>query len=163
QGAHAVQVANSAGQSRRAPTAPSAADQAAAAASVDAEGADSPATPVGAQTVSVKTSFRGLTDANNISAIGVTLQPSDQALAVNKTNNPNGAYFIYQFDYKRTMNGQSTFADFPTFGYDNIGFYIGTNQFNRLSAGATFEGSTVAGCNKSLMKAGKPTTCVLFS
>lgn len=73
-------------------------------------------------------------------------------VAVSQTTNPAGPYFIFAFN-SAFFGG---WADYPTFGFDNNGIYLGTNQF---SAAGAFLGSVFGACNKFQMAAGATPAC----
>lgn len=52
-------------------------------------------------------------------------------IAATQTNNPLGAWWIYQFTY----GGADEFGDYPTLGYDNQGIYTCGNTFSISTGG----------------------------
>jgi hypothetical protein len=61
-------------------------------------------------------------------------------VAVSQTSNPNGAYFVYNFDMSLATTNA---ADYTQIGFDPRAFYFGGNMFNEIF-----------GANKSSMMAG---------
>ena len=62
----------------------------------------------------------------------VYFSPPDSFLtiAVSDDDDPNGIWYKYRTDGVYQSGGQNNFADYPTFGYDQQGYYIGGNLFS---------------------------------
>jgi hypothetical protein len=84
--------------------------------------------------------------------------PSHEDLAVSKTSDPTGDYWLYQFD---TTNGDGTlanhpgcpcFGDQPLIGADQYGFYVSTNEYPINGPG--FNGSQLYAMNKASLESG---------
>jgi uncharacterized repeat protein (TIGR01451 family) len=74
----------------------------------------------------------------NFPGAAVIAPPFDQCIAISKTPDPTGAYFLYDFTYSNTI-----FNDYPHFGVWPDAYYMSVNQFDGidpdhpfLSAGA---------------------------
>ena len=79
-------------------------------------------------------------------------------VAVSKTNNPTGAWWVYSFDMS---HGSGNAADYTQAGFDASGFYFAGNMFN--AAGTAYIGSTYSGAPKRLMESGSSFTWYYFS
>ena len=79
-------------------------------------------------------------------------------IAVSKTDNPAGEYWLYSVD-GNPFNGQADlFFDYPHLGVGQKGLYLEGNMF----AGDTFQRSHVIGLDKAKMYAGAPYTSAAF-
>lgn len=95
---------------------------------------------------------------------GAFTAPSSILIAVSKTSNPVGAYFLYSFD---TTDGDGTvpghphcpcFGDQPLIGADANGFYVSTNEFPINGPG--FNGSQIYAISKARLVAGTASTVI---
>jgi hypothetical protein len=93
---------------------------------------------------------------------------SSVLIAVSKTSDPTGQWFIYTLD--TTNNGTNgtpshpgcpCFGDQPLIGADRNGFYVSTNEFPIFNAG--FNGAQVYAISKSALAAGTLPPVVLLS
>ncbi len=96
---------------------------------------------------------------------GGFLNHAHTLIAVSKSNNPTGAWYLYSLDStddgtNGTPNnpGCPCFGDQPLSGLDANGFYITTNEFS--IAGSAFNGAQVYAMSKWALAAGKPSTVV---
>jgi hypothetical protein len=70
-------------------------------------------------------------------------------VAVSKTSNPTGGWWVYAFDMSL---GSGNAADYTQAGFDSTGFYWSGNMFN--AAGTAYIGSNIFGAPKRLMESG---------
>ncbi len=105
-------------------------------------------------------------------ATGNFLGHSEIELAVSKTSDPTGDYFLYKLNVTNNQlpdaeipfhPGCPCFGDQPLIGADKYGFYITTNEFPILVAG--FNGAQVYAMSKAKLVAGtfQPAAVVSFS
>jgi hypothetical protein len=78
-------------------------------------------------------------------------------VGVSQTSNPNGAWFIYNFNMAL---GTTNAADYTQIGFDAQAFYFGGNMFNQ--SGTTYEYDEIFGATKSTMMAGGAVTAFGF-
>ncbi len=78
-----------------------------------------------------------------------------QCIAISKTPDPTGQYFIYDF-----MMPNNKFNDYPKFGVWPDGYYMTNNQFNQ--AGTAFLGAGVFAYDRAKMLAGDPTATFIY-
>lgn len=78
-----------------------------------------------------------------------------ELIAISKTPDPAGAYYIYDF-----MMPNIKFNDYPKLGVWPDGYYMSDNQFNQ--AGTAFLGAGVFGFNRAKMLAGDPTANFIY-
>src|SRR6266404_3549487 len=97
------------------------------------------------------------TDSNT----GAFLGHSEIEIAVSKTSDPTGDYFLYKLDVTNSQlpypeaalhPGSPCFGDQPLIGADQFGFYITTNEFPIFVAG--FNGAQVYAMSKAALVAG---------
>jgi hypothetical protein len=97
-------------------------------------------------------------------ATGADANHSSVLIAVSKTSDPTGSYFLYSFD---TSDGTGTdplhpqcpcFGDQPLIGADAFGFYVSTNEFS--IHGASFNGAQIYALSKDKLEAGTLGTVV---
>jgi len=81
--------------------------------------------------------------------------PNHQVIAVSKTGDPTGAYYLYDF---RMPNLK--FNDYPKFGVWPDGYYMTDNQFNQ--AGGAFLAAGAFAFDRSKMLAGDPTASYVY-
>jgi hypothetical protein len=86
-------------------------------------------------------------------------------IAVSKTNNPTGSWFIFSLDvtfdadFPADCTLLGCFGDQPLIGADSNGFFISTNSFSPFA----FEGAQLYALSKAQLVAGGPLTAVHIS
>jgi subtilisin-like proprotein convertase family protein len=90
-----------------------------------------------------------------ISQFCVSVAPSHQLIAVSKTGDPTGAYYLYDF-----VMPNNKFNDYPHFGVWPDGYYMTNNQFNQ--AGTAFQGAGMYAFDRAKMLAGNPTAGYIY-
>ena len=83
-----------------------------------------------------------------------TAAPYHECIAVSKTGDPTGAYYLYDF-----ITPGNEFPDYPHFGVWPDGFYMMVHQFTN---GGTFNGTGVYSFNRVKMLAGDPTAGYIY-
>jgi len=83
-----------------------------------------------------------------------TTPPYHEAIAISKTGDPTGAYFLYDF----VLPGNE-FPDYPKFGVWPDGYYMSTNQF---LMGGGFDGVGVFSFDRKKMLVGDPTAGLIY-
>jgi len=78
-----------------------------------------------------------------------------QVIAVSKTPDPSGAWFLYDFKMPNVK-----FNDYPKFGVWTDAYYMTDNQFNQ--AGTAFLGAGVFAFDRAKMLAGNPTAGYIY-
>jgi subtilisin-like proprotein convertase family protein len=78
-----------------------------------------------------------------------------QLIAISKTNDPTGAYYLYDF-----MMPNNKFNDYPHFGVWSDAYLMTDNQFNQ--AGTQFLGAGVFAFDRAKMIAGDPTATYIY-
>ena len=78
-----------------------------------------------------------------------------QCVAISKTPDPTGQYFIYDF-----VMPNNKFNDYPKFGVWPDGYYMTNNQFNQ--AGTAFLGTGVFAYDRAKMLAGDPSATFIY-
>ncbi len=88
---------------------------------------------------------------------------SHQLLAVSKTGDPTGAWWLYQWETTNDSGSSNCpcFGDQPLIGADANGFYITTNEFPIFNNG--FNGANVYALSKSTLASGTATSAVFFN
>ena len=81
---------------------------------------------------------------------GTGTPPYHQLIAVSKTPDPLGVYYLYDFI---VSDGNNEFNDYPHFGVWPDGYYMSTNQFLN---GGSFDGGGVFAFDRVKMLAGDP-------
>ena len=84
-----------------------------------------------------------------------TAVPNHQLIAISKTADPTGAYFLYDF-----VMPNDKFNDYPKFGIWPDGYYMSDNQFNQ--AGNNFLGGGYFVFNRAKMLAGDATANYIY-
>jgi hypothetical protein len=87
---------------------------------------------------------------------GTGTPPYHQLIAISKTPDPLGAYYLYDFI---VSNGNNQLNDYPHFGVWPDGYYMSTNQ---LLNGATFDGAGVFAFDRVKMLAGDPSAGFIY-
>ncbi|HYV05393.1 MAG TPA: carboxypeptidase regulatory-like domain-containing protein, partial [Blastocatellia bacterium] len=85
---------------------------------------------------------------------GQTTPPYHEAIAISKTGDPTGAYYLYDF----VLPGNE-FPDYPHFGVWPDGYYMTTNQF---LLGGSFDGVGVFAFDRNKMLVGDPTAGLIY-
>lgn len=75
-------------------------------------------------------------------------------LAVSDDDDPNGVWFKYRTDAAYLVNGTANFADYPTLGYDENGYYITGNLFG--ISDFSFRGISYRTIEKTPLLSGQP-------
>ncbi len=88
----------------------------------------------------------------NFDSFGNPLAPFYQCIAISKTGDPTGAYYLYAFLWGNLLN------DYAKLGVWSDGYYMTANQFN----GNTFEGVGVAAFERAKMLVGDPTARMIY-
>jgi hypothetical protein len=83
-----------------------------------------------------------------------TAPPYHECIAISKTPDPTGSYFLYDFVLPGTE-----FPDYPKLGVWPDGYYMTTNQFNN---GGPFDGGGVFSFQRSKMLVGDPTAIAIY-
>jgi subtilisin-like proprotein convertase family protein len=97
-----------------------------------------------------------LADRWMISQFSTTANPnSHQCIAVSKTGDPAGQYYVYDFAMPNNK-----FNDYPHFGVYPDAYYMTDNQFNQ--AGTAFLGAGVFAFNRQKLIAGDPTANFIY-
>jgi len=78
-----------------------------------------------------------------------------ECIAISQTNDPTGAYYLYDFAYSTTK-----FNDYPHFGVWTDAYYMGVNQFE--APALSFAGSGVVAYEREKMLAGQPAQQVII-
>jgi hypothetical protein len=78
--------------------------------------------------------------------------PSHQCVALSRTGDPTGSYFLYDFPMPN-----SKFNDYPKFGVWPDAYYMSDNQFN-----PNFQGAGVFAFERAKMLAGDPTASYIY-
>ncbi len=89
----------------------------------------------------------------NVDQIGNPIPPSTECIAISKTPDPTGAYFVYAFQIPNDL-----FGDFPKLAVWPDAYYMTTNDFD----GSSFIGVGVFAFDRSKMLAGDPTANMIF-
>jgi hypothetical protein len=89
----------------------------------------------------------------NFPGTAVILPPFDECIAISKTPDPTGEYFLYDFRYSETI-----FNDYPKFGVWPDAYYMSVNQFEVLAGGLVVEFHSAGACayERERMLAGDP-------
>ncbi|HVF50625.1 MAG TPA: proprotein convertase P-domain-containing protein [Pyrinomonadaceae bacterium] len=97
-----------------------------------------------------------LADRWMISQFATIANPNNhQCIAVSKTGDPTGQYFVYDFQMPNNK-----FNDYPHFGIYPDAYYMTDNQFNQ--AGTAFQGGGVFAFNRRKMLVGDPTANFIY-
>jgi uncharacterized repeat protein (TIGR01451 family) len=83
-----------------------------------------------------------------------TEPPYHECIAISKTSDPAGAYYLYDFLVPTVQ-----FNDYPKLGVWPDGYYMTANQFNR---GLAFDGTGAFAFNRRKMLMGDPTANVIY-
>jgi len=87
-----------------------------------------------------------------------TAAPYHQCIAISKTPDPTGAYFLYDFITGGTTGGNE-FPDYPHLGVWPDGYYMMVHQF---TLGGPFNGTGAYSFNRAKMLAGDPTANYIY-
>ena len=81
--------------------------------------------------------------------------PRHQLLAVSKTPDPTGSYYLYDFEMPNTK-----YNDYPKFGVWPDGYYMTDNQFDKV--GVSFRGVGYLAFDRTKMLRGDPTASYVY-
>ncbi|MFN2529825.1 MAG: proprotein convertase P-domain-containing protein [Pyrinomonadaceae bacterium] len=87
--------------------------------------------------------------------VAVANPNNHQLIAISKTPDPTGAYYLYDF-----MMPNNKFNDYPKFGIWPDAYYMTDNQFNQ--AGTQFLGAGVFAFDRAKMISGDPTASFVY-
>src|ERR1051326_134774 len=87
-----------------------------------------------------------------------TAAPYHQCIAISKTADPSGAYYLYDFITGGTTGGNE-FPDYPHLGVWPDGYYMMVHQF---TLGGPFNGTGVYSFNRAKMLVGDPTANYIY-
>ena len=87
-----------------------------------------------------------------------TAAPYHQCIAVSKTGNPTGSYYLYDFITGGTT-GVNEFPDYPKLGVWPDGYYMMVHQF---TLGGPFNGTGAYSFNRAKMIAGDPSANYIY-
>jgi hypothetical protein len=91
-----------------------------------------------------------------ISQFAVSAAPSRECIAISKTPDPTGQWFVYSFASPNPV----VFADYPKIGLWPDAYYMTTNEFN--FAGTVFLGTGVYAYEREKMLAGDPGARIVY-
>ena len=91
-----------------------------------------------------------------ISQFAVSQAPSRECIAISKTPDPTGQWFVYSF----ASPNPAVFADYPKLGLWPDAYYMTTNEFN--FAGTVFLGTGVYAYEREKMLAGNPGARIVY-
>ncbi len=95
---------------------------------------------------------------------GAFTSPAYTVLAVSKTSDPLGSYFIYRIDAQdRGQPNCPCFGDQPLIGADSHGFYVSTAEYNNVTPGVHFNGAQLYAMDKRALEAGRVPTVIHFN
>ncbi|MDQ3041022.1 MAG: carboxypeptidase-like regulatory domain-containing protein, partial [Acidobacteriota bacterium] len=97
--------------------------------------------------------YDALADRWMISQFCNNFPPFRQLIAVSKTGDPTGAYYVYEFVMPNVK-----FNDYPKLGAWTDGYYMSTDEF----LGSDYAGSGVFAFDKKKMLAGDPTASYIY-
>jgi len=86
-----------------------------------------------------------------ITQLGGTSAPFSECIAVSKTNDPTGAYYLYSYNYGTNLNDYPKFGVWPT---ATNSAYLAT--YNMFANAATFTGGRLCAYDRTKMLAGDP-------
>jgi len=87
-----------------------------------------------------------------------TAPPYHQCIAISKTNNPTGSYYLYDFVTGGTT-GAAEFPDYPHLGVWPDGYYMMVHQFTN---GGPFNGTGAYSFNRAKMLVGDPSANYIY-
>jgi uncharacterized membrane protein len=85
---------------------------------------------------------------------GIGPPPYHECVAISRTPDPTGSYFVYDFQLPGTE-----FPDYPKFGAWPDGYYMTTNQFNNAGP---FDGAGAFAFDRQKMLVGDPTAGLIY-
>ncbi len=85
---------------------------------------------------------------------GISTPPYHECIAISKTGDPTGAYFLYDF-----ITPGNEFPDYPKLGVWPDAYYMTTNQF---LLGGNFDGAGAFAFERAKMLAGDPTASLIY-
>ncbi len=97
-----------------------------------------------------------LADRWHISQFAITGTTNCQCVAVSKTGDPTGDYFVWRYDYPNQL-----FNDYPKVGVWSDAYHMTFNQFN--NAGTAFLGMGILSQDRPKALAGDPAASVVYT
>src|ERR1700737_2622826 len=91
-----------------------------------------------------------LADRFVVTQLGSLNSPYSECIAVSKTNDPTGAYYLYSYDFGSNLNDYQKFSVWPT--ANGAGAYLAT--YNLFANGASFAGSDLCAYDRAAMLSG---------
>jgi uncharacterized repeat protein (TIGR01451 family) len=88
----------------------------------------------------------------NFPGVAVIAPPFDQCIAISKTPDPTGAYYMYDFNYSATL-----FNDYPHFGVWHDAYYMSVNQFDTTTPNTDFHSAGACAFERAKMLVGDST------
>ncbi len=85
---------------------------------------------------------------------GISTPPYHECIAISKTGDPTGAYFLYDF-----ITPGNEFPDYPKLGVWPDAYYMTVNQF---TGGGPFNGTGAYAFDRAKMLAGDPTASLIY-
>jgi uncharacterized repeat protein (TIGR01451 family) len=85
----------------------------------------------------------------NFPGVAVIAPPFDECIAVSKTGDPTGEYWLYDFNYSATI-----FNDYPHFGVWGDAYYMSVNQFDTTTENTDFHSAGACAFERAKMIAG---------
>jgi hypothetical protein len=83
--------------------------------------------------------------------------PYYMSIAVSKTSDPTGAYYVYCFQMPGNL-----FPDYPKVGVWSDAYYMAVNQFSDSTPSGVFEGAGVFAFDRTKMLAGDPNPTFIY-
>ena len=99
-----------------------------------------------------------LADRFVITQLGSLSAPYVECIAVSKTNDPTGAYYLYSYNFGSYLNDYDKFGVWPTTAN---GAYLAT--YNLFYNGASFAGADLCAYDRTAMLTGAPANQICFT
>jgi len=99
-----------------------------------------------------------LADRFVITQLGSLKSPYSECIAVSKTNDPTGAYYLYSYNFGSNLNDYDKWGVWPT---ANNGAYLAT--YNLFSNGASFAGADLCAYDRTAMLSGAAANQICFT
>jgi hypothetical protein len=99
-----------------------------------------------------------LADRFVITQLGSLSAPYVECIAVSKTNDPTGAYYLYSYNFGTNLNDYDKFGVWPT---ATNGAYLAT--YNLFASGAFFAGADLCAYDRTAMLTGAPANQICFT
>lgn len=97
----------------------------------------------------------------SIDCIDFSGSKNQQLIAISKTNDPMGAWYLYGIDSSFQVNSVGFWMDYPKYGFNNDAVVIAGNMFN--FAGTASDGANILTLNKGALFSGAAVTAKVFS